>query len=750
MRMITGQRSEQSLKRSKKTIGPKDRKKSEKKTKMSKEPIEREVKFIAIDGEGVNDPTRNYHYVDDKGVECVSEYQMYTLLCASTGEDIENDEGLSSYECLVWLCNLSLKYPDATFIVFSGSYDMTMWLRDLEFEDLKYMHDFAHANEKQKHAKKMSLPLTSCCECTDIPNSKYCVFGIDYISRKEFKCYRYEVGVEHGRWYFKLDSRKKKIKHGSFHCYDVWGFFQCSFIKCLEEYGILQTVEDQEFLEHMKAKRGKFTREDSETTKRYCHLECELLVKLMDKLKGYLHHPDLDLKLTRWDGAGAIASALLKKYEVASHIEALPEDVLQAACHAFSGGRIELIRYGHTDKAVYGNDINSAYPSVMQTLPSLKGGKWEWSTTIDSEWALVHVEWNLSGQRIYPFFYRTREGNIIYPEKGEGWYWLPEYTAAKEMYGMYSGRIKRLGAWNFYPASDIKPFEFISRIAKLRLKWKEESRLSGGQTGGQHVTAKGGLNSLFGKTAQQVGGHYDEETGIFSMPKTHNLFYAGWITSFTRAEMYRQAMRDPEAVIMFATDGLFTTRPLDLNFGKELGQWELTEVKNGTFVQSGVYFFTDISGKRVEKNRGFERGSITEENVLKKWGKGRPTTEKPWEVVGSSKAFITFGKLATGVMDGTIKKNFPRLACWETHERVLSLTPSGTKREHDPVLNPMRNRKIRPERDLVPTNPLYNEDYCLDKLISKQYEYLYLKMDLSDRELSLLNEIECTKEDDQV
>jgi hypothetical protein len=48
--------------------------------------------------------------------------------------------------------------------------------------------------------------------------------------------------------------------------------------------------------------------------------------------------------------------------------------------------------------------------------------------------------------------------------------------------------------------------------------------------------------------------------------------------------------QDPEAVAMIATDAVFSTRPLKLNLGNALGQWEEKLWPDLFIAQPGVYF----------------------------------------------------------------------------------------------------------------------------------------------------------------
>jgi hypothetical protein len=691
-----------------------------KQDKCDNNPQKTKPHFIAVDGEGVNSADKNFYFTNSEDVEILSEYQAYVLLCASSGEHLHIDRGISTQDALTWLCDLGASHVGATFIIFGGGYDINMWMRDLAFKDLLWLRTYTNMTAEERHNNRDKKPTTPIYKIND----KNILFELEWLPRKEFKCIRYEVYIKNGKWDYCRDSKGKKINTGTFHMYDTMGFFQCKFVKALEQYNLLPS--DSEFLCNMKDARGQFEKYPIETIIQYCKLECTLLVKLLEKIDFYLNHPEIDLQLKRWDGAGSIASAMLKKYEVKNHIEQLPEQVLKPALHAFSGGRIELVQYGHIegDDCVYDYDINSAYPHIMAGLPSLRGGQWIHSKNeIASKFALIHIKWDLKGQRIFPFFYRDQFGTIIYPKIGEGWYWLPEYEAYLLNKDKYKGDVQVLEVWNFFPVNDEKPFAFIPPMAKQRLLWKQAKE-------GQHVVVKLGLNSCYGKTAQQIGGGYNPKTKETTLPPYHNIAWAGYITSATRAKLFDAAMQDPHSVVMFATDGLFTTKKRDLPLSSNLGEWELSTVKSFTACQAGVYWF-DNGKVSMQKSRGFEAGSITEEMTLSGW------LNRLTQLEGVSKKFITFGMIATAQHDDTIENNMKRLCGWEKRERLLALSPKNTKRQTDPK---MKNKK--PYIQLVPTVPADNHTYLMYGSISHPYKYKFDLNRLNEADKEYMREIE--------
>jgi hypothetical protein len=91
-----------------------------------------------------------------------------------------------------------------------------------------------------------------------------------------------------------------------------------------------------------------------------------------------------------------------------------------------------------------------------------------------------------------------------------------------------------------------------------------------------------------------------------------------------RADLIRAIAADPSAVVMLATDGVYSTRPLPpLKLGTALGEWKLKEFPDMFIVQSGFYWFPGASGIAApHKTRGISRSIVAEHaaRFLTAWG----------------------------------------------------------------------------------------------------------------------------------
>jgi len=81
------------------------------------------------------------------------------------------------------------------------------------------------------------------------------------------------------------------------------------------------------------------------------------------------------------------------------------------------------------------------------------------------------------------------------------------------------------------------------------------------------------------------------------------------ITAMTRARLIEAVAQDLHSVLMLATDAVFSTRPLSLDIGERLGQWEEKVWPDLFIAQPGVYWSPSDVGESV-KSRGAPRSMI--------------------------------------------------------------------------------------------------------------------------------------------
>jgi DNA polymerase type B, organellar and viral len=389
--------------------------------------------------------------------------------------------------------------------------------------------------------------------------------------------------------------------------YDVFGFFQKSFVKTIEKWNIA-TEQELAFVAKMKELREEFDRLTPAMVD-YCKLECRQLAALMSAFREACIAADTVPE--RWAGPGWIAASLLKKHGIPKRPQTAKEALRdgasrelrrpererqfeEAASSAYYGGRFEVSRIGHVPGPVWEYDLNSAYPHATLSLPCSMHTRWVHRPNArrlpKSGLYLAKITFGHSLSAWWcglPFRRKTR---LYWPYQGTGWYWSPEIEAARDH---LFADVSVHDLWVAETSCDCRQYAFVPALYEKR-------RELGLTTQGYPL--KLALNSISGKTAQRSGrGPYHDEVA------------AGLITANTRARLVEAVGHDPGAVVMLATDAVYSTRPLALDVGKGLGQWDPKIWPDLFIAQPGVYWSPTEYAKGEEptiKSRGAPRSVI--------------------------------------------------------------------------------------------------------------------------------------------
>lgn len=520
--------------------------------------------FIGWDGEGVN-------------LKGPGKPQSYVLFGCSTGDCLISDgtSGLKTKDLLQFIIKVGRENPGAFHVGFAFGYDSNMIVKGLPEQSIRRLYDTGKLSLRYGETR----------------------FHIQYTPGKWFSVTQYNPGYHRSR-----NSHAKT----TVRIYDTFSFFNSSF---LVAYKSIMGREAPESVVMGKSLRDSFGNIDR--IKSYWWDEIRCLAEMVEQLRSMLY--GAGLRVTKWYGPGALASYALRQNRIHDHMAECPKEVRDAAKYAYAGGRFEMFKVGRITGPVYSYDINSAYPSAISRLPSLSGGVWRHveNPTKLARFAIYKVDLHVRYDhgfdfRIGPLFHRDGRGNISFPWKLSGWYWSPEVQAMRVR--LPNGAYTISEGWEYLSDGHLplyRPFEWVGEMYERRKQWKREGN-------GSQLALKLCLNSLYGKMAQRVG--WDEENG--RAPQWHQLEWAGWVTSYTRASLYELAATIPQdKLIAIETDGLYTTVPpseLGIESSDALGGWEIDEYDEILYMQSGLAWLRK-NDEWIAKRRGLDATSLSQE-----------------------------------------------------------------------------------------------------------------------------------------
>lgn len=519
--------------------------------------------FVGVDGEGGGR--------DRKG------RQHYWLLRMGERE-LFTGRPLRTLQSLEFICQAP---ANAIYVAFGFTYDATMILRDMPPERVKRLFQ---NDDASRFVDAEAEPW------------EYVAIG------------NYEVALRPGQY---MRVRRlypeqgatipfRNIPGSARTIYETQRNFQRSFVTALSMFDI-GTKSERRRMKAMKSRRSKFGK-PTKQIRTYNQREVELLAQLMEKFRQVcLDAPDGGIKPLTWNGPGRLAAALLQKHDTPRLITQtnsnkyplinLPNKLLGFAEAAYYGGRFEVTAIGAVPGPIYEYDIHSAYPAAMTRLPCLLHGKWkhrgygEQPDRGSLYLATIRFKHRDTVQRpahLCALPVRSKDGRLSWPTHGAGTYWSVEIDAGKKL---HCDVVTWIESWQYQKCCDCHPFHWIEPLYEYR-------RRLGSSVAGYPL--KLAINSLYGKLAQRQGG---------GGPYTNHL-WAGLVTAYCRAQIIDAAAQHPDAIVMIATDGIYSRKPLSLEIGDKLGDWEATTHEEGIFiVQPGLWWAPD-GNKRKLKTRG--------------------------------------------------------------------------------------------------------------------------------------------------
>jgi len=585
-----------------------------------------------IDGEGANNGEKTVSLRKHNLRRWVQK-QNYALLGAILQVDdtyeyrcIESPDHVSQLktkQCLDFI----LSIPSSHIIIgFALTYDVEMWLRDIKA--INPIPDKISRMETLYRTQKVW----------------WGSYLLHYIPKKIFTVSKYKG--------------KKKIISRTI--YDAHGFFQSDFKSAIRDWKV-GTEEEWEFIDRMKDARGDFG-PITQKTKDYNFMEGKHGIQMFAKVRQ--EYTKLGLSVRRPVGAGAIASAIFRKHSILDHFSEFQLLSTNIMLSGFIGGRFDVTRIGFIGDVIE-SDINSAYPYIARQLPCLRHGQYIKAKGYEpSSYSIWLVRWRNNGTRWSPFPYRTQNGNIRYYSDGIGWYYDAEVAEALQ----FDPSIEILAGFRFVPGCDEEPFAFVEDYYRRRQEMLLDNDF------GEKII-KLGLNSIYGKLSQSKGKN----------PPFQQWILAGLITSGTRALLLSAIRQNPNAIVKVATDAVFSTDPLQLDYDEtKLGAWKTETLYDLLVLGNGVYQSTGSSNPKhpngISKNRGFERGSrlrFNWEEIRKNYKMGKPSIVRKYEFRRFVKAFH--------------EKRLEERCDWIESELLLKMDIQKMKRIEGELIYPLPN-----------------------------------------------------------
>ena len=463
---------------------------------------------------------------------------------------------LGTEECLELLMQSAENNPDAINVAFGFNYDVSMVLRELPRRHLRALHSHTRTTWRK--------------------------WRIEHVPHKWFKLTDTETDC-------------------TTVVYDVRSFFGGSFESALDAFKI-GTDAQRSRISTGKANRAEFYWRDIDEIRKYWRTELLLGVKLMESLRQVFH--DAGYVPRSWHGPGALARMALKRHKIYDAMAECPPDVRIAAQYAFAGGRFEPFQAGHIRGRIYGKDIHSAYPYFATFLPNLNRGSWRYTRNYEpGRFGVYHIRYDAPPDNTtpMPLFCRLPNGSVVWPNRVQGWYWAPEAECVAD-----SPHAQFLDGWVFDEDDPTdRPFAFLAEYYAKRQRLKDAGSAA-------EYTFKLIINSIYGQLAQRVG--WDKKHN--RPPRSHQLEWAGYITSACRAAVYKLALECGDKLVSIDTDGIYSAAPIPGPEGERLGEWEASEYEDGIFWQSGMYCLKVDGVWKKAKSRGIKKGSYTAEDLL--------------------------------------------------------------------------------------------------------------------------------------
>lgn len=509
-------------------------------------------------------------------------------IATSEGASFTSLSGIDTQKSLDFLFSLT-KYKKSKIVTYAATLDFELFLKDApndakdkllsspqtrqELNKLEYNADFLKFTITDSKASK-----------EEKEDAKGLLEDIEKKIRsyESVKVFDYILTLKQGRS-LRISKGKQSVT-----IYDVFGFYRVplrqAFYNAFElDLPYLDRVEEKELQPLFELEKlGKIKEQASH--------ELEAIKSLVEDLDLRLKKNGIELK--SFSGTGSIANNIFNKHKIKKtyhyfHKYNTGKRAHEACERSFFGGRQEQLKLG-TFQDVKTYDINSAYAHAITFLPlMLRKPVYTEQFDIEQPFGLGFVKYEMTDDAYLGFFPNryTSANEITYPKSGQGWFYTPEIRYAVQNNSLFKTLEVHDGFYVPYRQNEALE-NAIKELYSIRQSANNKAF---------NKVIKLTLATLYGKFCQRIG---------FAAYK--NMFYAGFITSFTRARLLEAIKGYEQSVICFTQDGIHTTEDLELKLDDSLGGWKRENFKEVTYLANGCYRAIREDGSIKLKSKGFQ------------------------------------------------------------------------------------------------------------------------------------------------
>ena len=381
--------------------------------------------------------------------------------------------------------------------------------------------------------------------------------------------------ADYGKYHIKMIAGKVytiTLSKHRYSYYDLWQFYDSSLESAARKY-----LGEEKYITPLSRSEigtnAVYWQSHGADIETYCLNDARLTKALGDVLQGEVIDT-FQFTPKNYVSKAGLSKQYFRHRCLIPDTRQIPKPAMAYAFQAYHGGRFEVTERGNVGQAT-AIDINSAYPYQISNLLDVTKGEWRhvhkrnteatygfYACRITHHYAFLPLlPLNLGGQTFYPY--------------GE---WNTFLTGEEIDELSKFGTVDILRGWEFYADQEVYPFrEAIEHLYHAKSGAKKGSY--------QYSLYKIVMNALYGAFYEKV----KLSDGSFRVGSLFNPVYATLITSRTRLDLYREALKYKQNAVCLATDGILVKGKTPLTSSDELGAFSVKESGESVILRSGIY-----------------------------------------------------------------------------------------------------------------------------------------------------------------